>query len=726
MESLHFQFTTIKKLKHYIDNNIASAAHTVVVQITYSDAHKEQMQDIRLFLATAIANIKIIMINDGSKTIDLYFNLYKKDAKVNETLHENSMQKEYEIFNNGPVVIFKRVLDKDEECWVIRNVTDSVKQWGYSPEYFVQNKEAIKEMMHPDDMMRVRENVLKAVKNNESSIHQEYRIYDHNKNIHWIEDYSYVIRDVNNEPSILIGYMVDVTYARAAKESLERTQKKLSNYLNQISDIILIHTLDGRIIEANEEANRRLGYSKAELLSMHIADITHDTPQVMVSNTLSTLKMGLPVNLETLYVTKSKEIFPVEVRVGRFDAEGFVSIARDISDKKNTQVILQSREELYRGIINSTTEGFWLLDDQLNIVDVNYSLCVMLGYTREEMIGKNPYNFIDAADHDLCHEQSKTIEEVAQRVYELVFVKKTGKKIHAIANATTMYEHDGNVKTFAFMTNISKQKALEAELVKKQAEIEARNNNLEAEIASQVEENRSKDQMMYQQARLASMGEMIGNIAHQWRQPLNILALVMQDLYISGQLGNLTDEKLETEYEKANNVLQYMSQTIDDFRNFFKHEGENANFSLKSTIESVYSLVSPNFKHNHVAFHMDMQEEIEVVGNKNEFIQVIINILNNAQDAIKTNNTKGGEVHVAIMKLKDKARIVISDNGGGMSKSIIDKIFDPYFTTKHQTQGTGLGLYMSKQIIETSMTGHLMAENITNGARFIIELPIYK
>jgi len=726
MTNLNTKFTTIKKLKHYIEEHIDGAKSTTVVQITYGDTHKEEMQDIRLFLATAIANIKIIMINDSSDFIDLNFSIYKKDAHVNETLHENSMQKEYEIFNNGPVVIFKRVLDVEEECWVIRNVTDSVKQWGYKPEYFVQNQEAIKDVIHPDDMMRVRETVLQAIEHGENSMHQEYRIFDENKNIRWIEDYSYVMRDVNNEPTVLIGYMVDVTHARAAKESLERTQAKLSTYLDQISDIIIVHSLDGKIIEVNEEAHRRLGYTKVELLNKSISDITHETPQAMVSNTLSTLKTGLPINLETLYVTQSGEIFPVEVRVGRFDAEGFVSIARDISDKKNTQVILQSREELYRGIINSTTEGFWLLDEALNIVDVNYSLCVMLGYTREEMIGKNPYDFIDAADHDVCHEQSRTIEDVAQRIYELVFVKKTGIKIHAIANATTMYEHDGSVKTFAFMTNISKQKALEKELVDKQKEIEERNNNLEAEIAAQVEDNRSKDQMMYQQARLASMGEMIGNIAHQWRQPLNILALVMQDLYISGQLGNLTEEKLENEYEKANNVLQYMSQTIDDFRNFFKHEGESINFSLNSTVESVYSLVSPNFKHNHVSFHMDIEEEIEVIGNKNEFIQVIINILNNAQDAITSNNIKDGEVTVRITKNKKEAHIAISDNGGGMAAEILDKIFDPYFTTKHQTQGTGLGLYMSKQIIETSMTGRLMAKNIENGACFIIELPIYK
>ena len=726
MTNLHTEFTTIKALKQFIEKNIDVDESTIIVQITYGNAHKETIQDIRLFLATAIANIKIIAINDASDVITLHFSLYKKSAEVNETLHKNSMQKEYEIFNNGPVVIFKRVLDTEEECWVIKNVTNSVKQWGYTPDFFVQNQEAIKDVIHPDDMMRVRETVLNSIEVGKNSVHQVYRIYDQSKNIRWIEDYSYIMRDVNEEPSVLMGYMVDVTEARAAQESLERTQEKLSTYLDQISDIILIHALDGSIIDVNEEAIRRLGYSKTQLLKMKLSDITHETPQAMLSNTLSTLELGLPVNLETLYVSNTGEIFPVEVRVGRFEEEGFVSIARDISDKKNTQVILQSREELYRGIINSTTEGFWLLDDKLNIVDVNYSLCVMLGYTREEMIGKNPYDFIDDKDHGVCHEQSQSIEEVAQRVYELVFVRKTGAKIHAIANATTMYEHDGNVKTFAFMTNISKQKALEAELVSKQKEIEKRNNNLEAEIASQVEANRTKDQMMYQQARLASMGEMIGNIAHQWRQPLNILALVMQDLYISGQLGNLTEAKLETEYEKANNVLQYMSQTIDDFRNFFKHEGENTNFSLKSTIESVYSLVSPNFNHHHVAFSFDMQEEIEVVGNKNEFIQVIINILNNAQDAIQSNNTKSGEVHVSIMKLKDVARIVISDNGGGMATEIIEKIFDPYFTTKHQTQGTGLGLYMSKQIIETSMTGRLMAENITNGARFIIELPIYK
>jgi len=384
----------------------------------------------------------------------------------------------------------------------------------------------------------------------------------------------------------------------------------------------------------------------------------------------------------------------------------------------------KEREILYSSIINTTTEGFWLLDESLTIIDVNYSLCAMLGYTKDEMINKKPLDFIDSGDHALCEAQADLIDDISSRIYEISYKMKNGGVLQTLTNATTMYDQSGKVKTFAFMTDISKQKKIEEDLRERQESIEELNNSLESKIYQEVEKNREKDQMMYQQSRLASMGEMIGNIAHQWRQPLNIMALVMQDLYISDQLGNLTSKKVEESYDKSNNLLQYMSQTIDDFRNFFQQGGEEEAFSVKDSLDSVHSLVSTNLAYHHIDCQIDVKHDSTIKGGLNEFKQVLINIINNAQEAIETNESANKRIRVLITQKDNQAIISISDDGGGINKDVIQKVFDPYFTTKNQTQGTGLGLYMSKQIIENSMCGSLSVKNTKEGAEFKISLPL--
>ncbi len=381
-------------------------------------------------------------------------------------------------------------------------------------------------------------------------------------------------------------------------------------------------------------------------------------------------------------------------------------------------------EAIYAGIINTTTEGFWLLDAELNIIDVNFSLCRMLGYKKNELLGRRPFDFIDSNDLEYCESQAELINDMSSRTYEIIFRIKDGSSMHALVNATTMYDQYDQLMTFAFITDISKQKNIEEELRSNQEVIEKLNNSLEIKIKEEVEKNRQKDHMMYQQSRLASMGEMIGNIAHQWRQPLNIMALVMQDIYISDQLGNLTSQKIENSYDKANNLLQYMSQTIDDFRNFFKHSDEQEEFGLKDAVDSVYGLVSTNLHYNNIECNIDVAQDSIVKGGLNEFKQVLINLLNNAQEAIQTNKKSHKQISISIFQEDSKAVIRVCDDGGGMKKEVIHKVFDPYFTTKNQTQGTGLGLYMSKQIIENSMCGSLTAKNVGKGAEFTIVLPM--
>ena len=394
-----------------------------------------------------------------------------------------------------------------------------------------------------------------------------------------------------------------------------------------------------------------------------------------------------------------------------------------------SKVVLSGKEnflehDLYKAIIESTKEGFWLLDEDLRIISINNAFAHILGYEKEELLGKRPYELFALVDEQqtFCEEQANTAHTSKQRSYELTFVTKHGTNVYTIVNATTIELPDNLLRTFAFITDITEQKEIEQRLLEQQHSINELNSDLELRVETEVEKNRNKDRIMYQQARLATMGEMIGNIAHQWRQPLNIIALIIQEFYISGQLGTLTHEKLEKEYTRANSVLQYMSDTIDDFRTFFQHSEESEMFSVNDALNSINTLVSKGLDHNNIEMDITVNKELQIYGHHNEFVQVLLNLINNSREAIVAQG-KSGLIKIDANDSDNTILIKVEDNGGGINEKDMEQIFEPYFTTKHQTQGTGLGLYMSHQIIVNNMNGSIFAENRGDGTCFSITLP---
>lgn len=238
-------------------------------------------------------------------------------------------------------------------------------------------------------------------------------------------------------------------------------------------------------------------------------------------------------------------------------------------------------------------------------------------------------------------------------------------------------------------------------------------------------ELQKKDALIFQQSKLAAIGEMIGNIAHQWRQPLNSIGVTMMKLELNNDNNNLTKEIVSDTIDKTNAIVSHMSRTIDDFRNFFSPTKSRCEFVIRDNIESILSLIIPQLVNHDIEIEITGNRDIKVFGYENELKQVLINIVSNAKDAIVNNKVDlGGVIKIDINTNADNLILKISDNGGGIPSDIKDKIFDPYFTTKFKSQGTGLGLYMSKVIIEKNMKGVLQVQNGEDGAVFIIEIPI--
>ncbi len=247
---------------------------------------------------------------------------------------------------------------------------------------------------------------------------------------------------------------------------------------------------------------------------------------------------------------------------------------------------------------------------------------------------------------------------------------------------------------------------------------------LQKVIEDEIVKTREKEKHLFHQNKLAAMGEMIGNIAHQWRQPLsqiNSSVLVIDDILDDNNFKNI---KLEEKLSEIESLTKYLSNTIDDFKDFFAQDKQKRIFNLRSTVEKALHIVRGNLQKHRVDTLLFIDENITYDSYENELQQVMVVILNNAKDAFIERNTFSPIIKISLEKEDNFYILTVCDNAGGMTKAVKEKIFEPYFTTKHKSQGAGIGLYMSKKIIHDSLNGELSVTNSELGACFKIKLEI--
>lgn len=264
---------------------------------------------------------------------------------------------------------------------------------------------------------------------------------------------------------------------------------------------------------------------------------------------------------------------------------------------------------------------------------------------------------------------------------------------------------------------------ISTDLRKKNKELQTEIENLKKQITEEVNYNRQKDRILFQQTKMASMGEMIGNIAHQWRQPLmelsSILMLLQSKIEFTGNVSN--DEILET-IKKSSDITKYMSHTIDDFRNFFKKDKQKEEFKITRQVNIAINILNSSLKQNNIKLEIIIHKNPIVYGLKNEYAQVILNILTNAKDFLIQRKIETPKIILSINEIDNNTIVKIKDNAGGIKSEPIEKIFEPFFT-QDKPNGTGIGLFMSKLIIENNMNGELFVENTQDGALFTIIVP---
>lgn len=368
------------------------------------------------------------------------------------------------------------------------------------------------------------------------------------------------------------------------------------------------------------------------------------------------------------------------------------------------------------------------------ITFVNDEFCKISGYLRDELIGQS-HNIV--RHPDVSAEYFKRLWETIlnKKIHKGLIKNRTkdGKAVYLNTTIIPILDDNNEIEEFvAICYDITEMIELNERLMRAQNNLRKTkklvelNRELEERVAIEVAKNEEQSKLMFQQSRLANMGEMLANISHQWRQPLNELSI---NLYKLKQSTKEPSSQFIEIYEHSKAVIKGMSSIIDNFRNFFTNNGDDERFSLKDAAQDAILMLENTFKNASIKLEIDIDDNIYIVGRQNEMAQIFINLFLNSKDAFFQHNIKDKRVNVRAYIQNDTnkqiryAIITISDNAGGIEDSVSDKLFDPYFTTKHPNVGTGLGLYIVRSIVG-KLQGQISVSNLENGACFEIKIPL--
>jgi len=436
---------------------------------------------------------------------------------------------------------------------------------------------------------------------------------------------------------------------------------------------------------------------------LEIARITSNKVSIQLENDIQ--ESNFAVELKPLCQEDGEEILMVTIR----EITGQVKMER-------AQFEL---EERLTNIFEALPVGVLLVDVKTSqVLESNIVFKKIIGCENENIRG------IDCCWQERLQKLTGFVENrQSLRNKEVVIPKQDGQDKICLWNAVYLEFGQGGCYLHSFV-DISDRKQAEDELKAAYRKIRTFNQQLADRVAQEVESNRKKDVTLMQQSRLAAIGEMIANIAHQWRQPLSGLGIIIQDIKDAYNYQELDEKYLDESIQHSRQLIAHMSDTIDDFRSFFNSSSSEKQFDLSKNIERTLNIISANIKTNGISIEKDFQENISLYGFGNEYSQVLINIINNAKDELAGRKIDDPRILISTRQQDNEVIVDITDNAGGIPEDVINHVFEPYFTTKGEADGTGIGLYMSREIIENKMKGRLSVTNTEEGARFQISVPV--
>ncbi len=377
----------------------------------------------------------------------------------------------------------------------------------------------------------------------------------------------------------------------------------------------------------------------------------------------------------------------LELVISSFENNGkkeLVLISLDITSKKEKEQELKNAYIVFQ----NAHDGIVVTDEKVNIINVNRAFEKDTGYKLDEIFGKNPRILKSGIqDVDFYKKMWEKLNKEGYWEWELVNKNKQGSRYVERIKINAVYDENKKLTNYiALFSDITLQKEQEKLL-------------------------REKEELLFQQSKLSAMGEMIGNIAHQWRQPLSVISSSISAIKLSVGTNIYTNEELINFMDTVLNSTKYLSETIDDFRNFYKKDLEKEEFAIKNAIDMSFNLVKTELVKHGIKTIFINDTDFNIMGVKNQFLQVLMNILSNSKDAFIDKNIDDKTIFINLYEENDKKCIEIYDNAGGIKDDVIEHVFEPYFTTKHKSIGTGIGLYMSQEIIAKHLEGQITVTN---------------
>ncbi|MBF0345774.1 MAG: DUF3365 domain-containing protein [Nitrospirae bacterium] len=574
----------------------------------------------------------------------------------------------------------------------------------------------------------------------------------------------------------------EIDKQRRTETILRESEVRLSAITQSALEAIITIDNNGKIISCNNSTSNLFDYSVDELVGKNVVTLMPSRYKERHNAALKRFKSTGVYNIigkkvELYGQKKDGSEFPIEISLSKWEAGEayyFTGIISDISERKMTEELKLLNEVRLETLVTlsqmteSTTQEIldFVLEESIKLSsskvgflgfvnegETEFTTMAWSNSVRQECMQKElPEDFLarhtGLLNHIMQKRQTIMVNDFGNFEFKkninlqwhveltrlmIIPVYDSNKVVAIIAVGNKKVEYNiTDLRQLTLLMNGMWQHIERKRAVEKLNEL---NRSLERRVEEEIKNRRQKEQMLIQQSKMAAMGEMLGAIAHQWRQPLNVIGLMIQDIADAYEFGELDKTYIDDTIQKSMEQVMYMSNTIDDFRNFFIPSKNKVIFNVKDNIEEVLALIDKQLRNNNIAIILNndmvvtQKQDLDVLGYPNEFKQVVINIINNSKDAIiehkrniKSSETYTGRIAIKVIRQKDSLIIAISDNGGGIKEEVLDRIFEPYFTTKEVNKGTGIGLYMAKTIIEDSMEGRLSVTNIEDGAMFTIRL----
>jgi len=538
------------------------------------------------------------------------------------------------------------------------------------------------------------------------------------EDIYWRKDGSSFEVEYSSSPIIknskIVGAVLffhNISEKKALERAIKHEQFLIKHYFDSTEAIIVVLDKKGNIQLLNQKGAMILGVDINKIIGKNwfenfIDKSLKNEVQLFFKSIMNSNIDSITSYTNEIISKKGKKHLVYWTSTPFVDENnktiGVIATGIDISKENELKTKLQEEEQKYALMFNNANIGIKLIDLDGKFLDVNHKACEILGYTKEELL--------EMKFHDITY--NKDLDS------ELAFIKKLLQNKISFYEMQKRFIHKNGSKMWVnLFTALIKDKNNQAKyFVSVMQDITV--------LKETTKKLHEKEEMMIAQSRQAAMGDMISMIAHQWRQPISIISMEANNLQADLELKNSISNETMAHLAKTISIqTQHLSKTIDDFRNFFKPNKEMQKTTINEIFDNVKSLIQRSLENNSISLEINIDENHQILTYKNELVQVLINLILNAKDAIDEKDFLSGKISIKVRKKENTISIKVCDNGIGISSELLEKLGEPYISSKGKN-GTGLGLYMSKVIVTKHLQGSLSWKNISDGACFSIIVPL--